>query len=151
MSRGWIVARVVLALLVIALLVGGGYALYRGAWNQGYMAGQAAAGGESTAPMWYGHPYAMRPHGFGLGLFFAIGLGILFFAFIGKMMRMAFWSKAMAGGHHPPDPRWAKHWAAHKRWHHHHGHPPWCRCEPPEEQADKAEKPGPGAEDGEAA
>jgi hypothetical protein len=154
MSRGWFVARIVMTVLVIALAVGGGYALYGSAWNHGYAAGLAASdgGAQATAPLWYGHPYAMRPHGFGLGLLFAIGLAILFFAFIGRMFRMAFWSRRMAGGSYPPDPRWAKHWAGHKHMHHPHGPmPPWCWGEPPEEQAEKSEKPGPGAEGGEAA
>ncbi len=149
MSRGWIVARVVLALLIAALLVGGGYALYRNAWAHGYAAGLAAeAGGEATAPLWYGHPYPVRPYGFGLGLFFAIGLGVLFFVFIGKMMSIAFWGRAMAGGPHPPDPHWARHWAKNKRWYHPHGPvPPWAWKCPPEEDAEEAE---PDAETGDA-
>lgn len=153
MSRGWIVARVVLAVLVVGLLVGGGYALYRGAWSHGYAAGQAAeTGGEIAAPGWYGYPFPMRPHGFGLGLFFAIGLALLFFAFVGKMMRVAFWSKAMAGGPFPADARWARHWAAHRHWHYPHGPvPPWFWGEPPEDKADKTDKPEAGAEGGEAA
>jgi hypothetical protein len=83
--------RLLLALVLVAVLVGGGIALYRMAWTQGYQAGVIVASGadKSIAPQapYYGlYPYAPFWPGFGLPFFFnpfglLIGIGFLFLVF----------------------------------------------------------------------
>ena len=42
MSSKWYVWLPIVVIVTVALLVGGGYAIYRGGWESGYAAGQSA-------------------------------------------------------------------------------------------------------------
>jgi hypothetical protein len=86
MYRGGFFLRLLAFLLLAGLLLGGGYALYRLGWSQGYQSGAlaaAATSGESlpTVPYAWGAPYPYAPYGFGFPFFppFGICLGIGFF------------------------------------------------------------------------
>ncbi len=136
------------ALIIIALLALGGWAIHRATWSQGYVMGQLAAGGEGGALLPYA-PYV--PHGFGRPpLLLTIGLIVLLLIVIGKIFRFWAWSRfaepRMAAARHwkmatgPHGEHWAKH------WHEHHGHmPPWCwdwkglAEEPVEEKVEETE------------
>jgi hypothetical protein len=90
MFRRTILWRILLTLVLIAVLVGGGIALYRLAWTQGYQTGVVAMGGTDKSitpqapyfgiypytPFWpvYGFPYFFNPFGllFGIGFFLLI-------------------------------------------------------------------------------
>ena len=128
-KRFWVVP--LAALIIVALLILGGFAIHSISWSQGYRMGQLAAGGEGDVVV----PYA--PYGFGYpGLFITIGLLFLLLIVVSKFFR--FWAWRMAGG------PWGVHWAGH--WHRPHGPmPSWCwGWEKPSEE--KAEKAGPDAE-----
>ena len=135
-KRFWLVP--LAALIIVSLLVVGGFAIHRISWFQGYRMGQLAAGSEGVAVV----PYGL--HGFGHpGPFVAIGLLFLLLMVMGKAFRFCAWGMAggpwmMAGG--PPGARRARH------WHRSHGPmPPWCwGWEKPSEE--KAEQTRPGAE-----
>lgn len=109
-KRFWVVPPA--ALIIVDLLILGGFAIHRISWSQGYRMGQLAVGGGGDAVV----PYA--PYGFGRpGLFFTVGLLFLLLIAIGKFLR--FWAWKMAGG--PMGRYWARH------WHRPHGPmPPWC-------------------------
>jgi hypothetical protein len=128
-------------LILIGLLILGGFAIHRIGWTEGYRMGQLAVGGEGGTVA----PYA--PYGPGYsGLFLTVGVLLLLLIVIGKFFR--FWAWKMVGGPwmmaggpwkmaHGPKGR---HWA--RRWHRPHGPmPPWCWGweEPSEEKAEKAE------------
>lgn len=113
-------------LVVIGLLIGGGWAIHRIGWTEGYAVGMGAAAGEVTAV-----PYA--PTGFSyLGLFLTAGLAFLvLMALVGKLLGLLAF-RTVAGpwmmAHRPPrgpmgpnGERWASYW--HKHPHH---MPPWC-------------------------
>ena len=115
------------ALIIVCLLILGGFAIHQISWSQGYRMGQLAAGGEGGAVV----PYA--PYGFGhRGLFITIGLLFLLLIVTGKFFR--FWAWKTIGGpwmmaHGPRSEYWAR------RWHRFHGPmPPWFWGweEPPE-------------------
>jgi hypothetical protein len=124
MSKTWFVVRVLTTLVVIGLLIIGGFAIHRIGWSQGYVAGQLAAGGEEGAaapyaPYSFGHPgryFGFAPFPFGAGLFLTVGLLILLLIGIGRIFR--FWAWRMTGGpqgqywHRPhgPMPRWCWGW-----------------------------------------
>lgn len=105
------------ALLVIGLLVFGVSTMQRNAWTQGYLMGQAAAGGDGTAgfalapAMAYGHGFGAP--GFGL-LACLLPLGLL--AFLVFAVGGFFRHKAWHGAGGPPD-HWRQHWS--------HGAGPW--------------------------
>jgi hypothetical protein len=132
------------ALIVIGLLILGGFAIHRIGWTEGYRMGQLAdSGGGAVAPY--------ESYGFGYpSLFLTVGLLLLALIVIGKIFRFWAWKMAwgpwmmagrpwrMAAG--PKGERWARHWASH--WHRPHGPmPPWCWGweEPSEEKAEQAE------------
>jgi hypothetical protein len=130
-------------LIIIGLLVAGGWAIHRIGWSEGYRMGQMATTGEVGAAV----PYA--PYGLSyIGLFLMVGLiALVLMGLIGKLFRLWAWKTVagpwmMAGGPWKMAgvPRNA-HWARHGRPHHHHMHP-WCWGweEPSEETA------GPDAE-----
>lgn len=138
----WFVARAVAMLVLVGLVVAGGFAIHYISWSQGYSAGQLSGEGEEVATppyfpggpeyfMW--HSPAMH-HPFNIvGTLFKIGLFILFFVIVFKLIRFVIWGSvfrhAMAGP-------WGRHWYGrpgrrayrrHARWHHMHGPmPPWC-------------------------
>jgi hypothetical protein len=126
--------------------VGGGYALYRAGYSQGYVASSLASGDADELvspfgfpyPAPYMHPYpGFHPRFFGFGLFLLIGVVImaLVFRFFGFMA----WRK-YAG---PDYEKWAK------DWHHYRGRgwhwgppgpwgPPGERAEPDAEEDDES-------------
>jgi hypothetical protein len=139
----WFLARAVAMLILIGLVVAGGFAIHYISWSQGYSAGQLTSEGEEVATppyfpgdsghfMWHARS-VHRPFGV-IGALFRIGLCILFFAIVFKLIRFVVWGSvfrhAMAGP-------WAKPWCGphgrraygrHARWHKMHGPPmpPWC-------------------------
>jgi hypothetical protein len=130
MSKTWFVWRALVALIIIGLLVGGGWAIYRTGWSQGYMTGQLAAAAEEAVVIPY-PPYAFGYPGRpvvlgGLGLLVLFGLLVLPLLVIGKMARLH--AGRMAGGpgkmaDWPKEgpPPWIRH------WHRDRGRrPPWC-------------------------
>jgi hypothetical protein len=152
----WFLARAIATLVLIGLLVAGGFAVYYISWNQGYAAGQLVAEGKEATippylpnhpgyPMWHArsvyHPFGV------IGVLLGIGLCILFFAVVFKLIRFVIWGsvfrRAMAGP-------WARSWRGprgprayrrHARWHRVHGPmPPWCWGWDEDEAADD-EKP----------
>jgi hypothetical protein len=124
-SRSWFVWRVVAAVVLIGVLVAGGFAVHRLGWSQGYAAAELAAQGEEvpTPPL---APPGWRPVGFGRGglMLMTLLLGFLFFALVGKLLRVLAWG-AMAGpamGWHHVGGSWRH------PGHCMHGHvPPWYR------------------------
>jgi len=163
MSRTWFVWRALAALIIIGLLVGGGWAIYRTGWSQGYTNGQLAAATEEGGVMPYppyafGYPRpptALAPVLLGLGLLGLFGLLVLPLLAIGKMI--SFHARGMAGGPGGAFPGrkmadWSKEgpptWIRH--WHRDHGRrPPWCWDweEPADEQTKET---GPDAQTNEA-
>lgn len=134
--NGKMIVRVVVGLIVIALLVGAGIAIYKAGVAQGLLLGDKLplpAAGTVPARVW-GAPYAHRPFGFGvLGCLAPLFFLLLVFAFI----RMTF------GG-------WRRHWGHHGGC----GHPGMARDIPPmvaewhrrlHEAEPKADAPQPGA------
>jgi hypothetical protein len=137
----WFVARAVAMLFLVGLVVAGGFAIHYISWSQGYSAGQLAGEGEevATPPYFPGGPeYFLwhsrtmyHPLGI-LGTLFKIGLFLLFFVIVFKLIRFVIWGSvfrhAMAGP-------WARHWHGYPgrrayrryaRWHRMHGPmPPW--------------------------
>lgn len=130
-------------LLAIGLLVGGGFAIGRLAWWQGYQAGLAQGGGEGphAAPglpfgPWTSYRWprvGFSPALFGLAALFRVGLLALLFVGLARLFHL--WGRRAAGGPVGDEARTA-YWA--KRWHQHHPHG-WER--PPGWQ----ESPGPHA------
>lgn len=113
-------------ILVVAMLVGAGMAIFRAGYAQGVVTEFDGDAGELISP-WGFHPgaayhYRFMPFGFGLfGLFFK---GLLFLMFVSFIGRMFFFRRGrMACGPHP---------AAWKYWHDHPeaqkwGRPPWAK------------------------
>ncbi len=132
MSRKWFWVRALVMLVVVGLLVVGGFAVYRTGWSQGYAAGQLGAEGEEGTTMPWGFGYPGRPFGFaprpfGAGPLVAVVLALLFFAVIGKLLRFVVWGPAWRFGMAGPRPG---HWRRfHQRWPHgpvpHGPVPPW--------------------------
>ncbi len=127
---GWI-ARFLLTLLLVAVIIGGGYSLYRFGWAQGYQAGAVtvAAPNQGTTPQspapYYGFPpYHFYGPGYGFPFFFpffplvGIGFFLLFFFLIGSLFRFG----------------------AYRHWHG-YGGPGWGR---PEEKQGPDQPQGPG-------
>ena len=156
----WFLARAVAMLLLIGLVVAGGFAIYHISWSHGYAAGQLTAEGEKGATPPYlpdGPGYlpwharsVYRPLG-ALGALFTIGLCILFFVIVFKLIRFVIWGSVFR---HAMTGPWAGRWHGHPgrrayrryaRWHHMHGPmPPWCwDWDEEDEEADKE----PDAED----
>lgn len=116
-------------LIVIGLLIMGGWAIHRTGWSEGYAMGQLAAGGEAggTAPYGLGLSLFLP---WGVGLFFTVAL-LLLLGVIGKIFGLCAWK--MAGGpwmtargrRKMADGASGERWAGH--WHRPHGpmHP-WC-------------------------
>jgi len=122
-SRNWFAWRVVATVVLLGLLVAGGFAVHRLGWSQGYAAAELAERGEEvpTPPL---APPGWRPVGFARGgsLLTSLLLGFLFLVFVSRLLRVIMWG-AMAG------PAMAWHGAG-GPWHHHwrcmHGPvPPW--------------------------
>lgn len=135
MSRTRLVLVPLIMVILIGLLIGGGWAVHRIGWSEGYAAGVRAAAGEVTVV-----PYA--PAGVGrVALFLAAGLAFLVFvAFVGKLLRLwAFGAMMgpwmMSGGpwkNAPVGPN-GEYWASHRRHFHRHVPPWWCWEHPSDE------------------
>jgi hypothetical protein len=150
MFRGFLVLRIVGTLLLIGLLVLGGFLIYNMGWRQGYVAGLLATGGEHAVPMHAGWGYPERAFGpglvfGGLGLFFLIGMVVLLVVATSGIFRARRWRMA---GQMPDGP-----WAQHGPWRHgpwaYGPVPPWCQA--PGQGQPGQEKPAekPPAEGGE--
>jgi hypothetical protein len=121
-SRSWFVWRAVATVVLIGLLVAGGFAVHRLGWSQGYAAAELTAQGEEapTPPL---APPGWRPVGLVRGgLLVSLLLGLLFFAFVGKLLRVIMWG-AMVG---PAmcHPAMARSWRHPRHWMH-GPMPPW--------------------------
>lgn len=131
MSKNWWIAiRIITALVLVGLIAGGGFAVYRLGWVQGYEAGLSGGEGSDAGPVMPAHfPFA-RP-------LLAFGLVLLGLAMVSKTLRFVFW-RSMAT-------RWATaggpwmHGPHHARWHPHHRGPmpPWCWGPPPEAESEE--------------
>lgn len=128
-------------LILIGLLILGGFAIYRIGWSEGYRSGLLTDGGVEGALV----PYAPYGSGF-LGLLLVIGVIFLLFAVLGKFFRLLAWRTAggpwMMARRPPGTPGGSKGEAWAKHWHRHGGHgPPWCWDweESPEENDQEAE------------
>jgi hypothetical protein len=144
-NRGlWFLARAVATLILIGLLVGGGFALYYAGVFKGYAASELVAAGEEAAkpaflpeslPPFRYHHY--RPFGV-IGMLFKIVLFFIFIGIIAKLIRFVVWGSVFRHGWCGP---WGKHWhgphwahgpharRAYRRHARHHRHgppmPPW--------------------------
>ena len=155
MSRTWFVWRALVALIIIGLLVGGGWAVFRTGWSQGYMTGQLAAAAEEGAVIPYppyafgypGRPVALMPVLGGLGLLVLFGLLALPLLAIGRMARLhagrmaggpggSFCGRKMADWSKEGPPPWIRHWHRDQGRRH-----PWCWDweEPAEKQNEETE------------
>jgi hypothetical protein len=154
MSRTRIALVPLVMVILIGLLIGGGWAVHRIGWSEGYTAGVQAVAGEVTVV-----PYA--PTGLGrVALFITAGLAFLVFvAFVGKLLRLwAFGAMMgpwmMSGGpwrQAPVGPN-GEYWASHRRHFHRHV-PPWWWCwEQPSDEGREAreDSPSPAKSDSEA-
>src|SRR5688572_27129796 len=113
-----LIFRVIGALLLVGLMVAGGYMAYQAGVAQGVAGApvvataiaQAAESGEGS-PMIYGygypHPYGFGRHHFGF-LPFGICGSILFVFFFFGLLRMIFF-RGMGWGHHGHG-HWGRHW-----------------------------------------
>jgi hypothetical protein len=129
-----IFGRIILALILVGLLVGGGVAMYRTGWAQGYQAGALTVGagsGEQLSPAPIYPAYPFYPGWGHYGPFFGfspftpllwLGFFVLIFFLIGGLFRPWGWRR-WGGGHmhggwgHGPMPPWAKEWEEQrKRW-----------------------------------
>ena len=120
MSKSWTIVRIAGALVLIGLLVAGGFALYNAAWSQGYMA-SAAAGSEAAqvAPPAYPQP-VLYPGLYNLGLFLfpavllglalMFGLRLIFMPLYRPWRRYPFHPRMMRHFHGPVHPAWQKRW-----------------------------------------
>lgn len=154
-NRGlWFLARAVATLILIGLLVGGGFALYYAGVSRGYaVSGLAAEGGEAAKPAFlpgsfplfgYHHywPFGM------IGMLFGIVLFFVFIAIIAKLIRFVVWGSVFRHAWHGP---WARPWYGpygrrayrrYARWHRHGPPmPPWC-WDWDEDEDQEAEKAG---------
>jgi len=143
MSKKWFWVRVLVMLVVVGLLAGGGFALYRAGWSQGHAAVQLeGAGGEGEMAFpGFGYPgrafgasHGFVPFMFGAGLIFRIGLLLLFIILISRLLRFVIWGPAWRFGMARSGFRPSAH------WHRMHGPvPPWCWGEPAEEKGERVE------------
>jgi hypothetical protein len=149
----WFLARAVAMLILIGLVVAGGFAIHYLSWSRGYAAGQLTGEGEEVATppylpdepgyfLWHARS-AHRPFSV-IGTLFKIGLCILFFVIVFKLIRFVIWGSvfhhAMAGPWAKSwwDPRWRRTFWRHARWHRVHGPvPPWCWDWNEDEEADE--------------
>ena len=130
MYRRGIVARIFLAVILVAVLVAGGIFVYRSGWAQGYQAATLLSGSESAevlpiVPQFRGQLYGPYMPGFGFpffGLCLSIGFIFLVLFLIGGIFKP--WGRRRWAGypHHGkwsygPVPPWARDWEEHQRQH----------------------------------
>ena len=138
----WSLFRLLFALILVAVLVGGGHALYRTGYSQGYVTSSLASGDADELVSPFGFPYptpymhmypGFHPRFFGLGLFLLIGFIIMCMVF--RFFGFLTWRK-YAG---PDYEKWAR------DWHHYRG-PRWHWC-PPGPWGPPGERAEPGTEE----
>jgi len=120
-------------LIIIGLLMLGGFAIYRISWLEGYKTGQLVAAGIADGTVM---PYAPYRPGCG-GLLLTLGVAFVLIVVAGKFFRVWAWKSGWGPGMTtggPNSERWVK------NWHRHGPHgpvPPWCWDweEPTEEKA----------------
>ena len=147
----WFLAKAVATLLLIGLLVAGGFGLYYAGVFRGYAVSELVAEGEEIAkpaflpenlpPFGYHH---YRPFGV-IGMLFKIVLFFVFIGIIAKLIRFAIWGSVFHHAWHGP---WAKPWHGHHGWRgyrrharfHRHGPPmpPWCWDWDEDEEAEES-------------
>jgi hypothetical protein len=130
MSRARFFLAPLALLIIVGLLILGGFAIHRTGWAQGYRMGQMAAGITDGAVV----PYVPYGPGSG-GLLITLVVFLLLLLVAGKFFR--FWAWRMAWG-----PWMGRH--SSKDWHWHRGHgpmPPWYQYweEPRKERAEESE------------
>ena len=151
----WFLARAVATLILIGLLVGGGFALYYAGVFQGYAVSELVAGGEEAArPAFlpeslppFGHHYYW-PFGV-IGMLFKIVLFFVFIGIIAKLIRFVVWGSVFRHAWCGP---WGKPWhgphrmygrRAYRRHARHYRHgppmPPWCWDWDEDEEAEEAD------------
>ena len=123
MYRRGIVVRIVLAITLLVVLVGGGMAVYRAGWAQGYQAGTFISSGEGieslpVVPQFRGLPQQPFMPGFGFPFFgLCLGIGFIFLVLflVGGLLKP--WGRRRWAGYpyhgnweHCPMPPWAKDW-----------------------------------------
>ena len=128
--------KVVLGILLLALLVGGGFALYRAGYAHGVMADVTFPDGsfEGIAPF-HRMPYGMRGYSGHMG-FFPLGRlffgGLIFFLLVGAIFRFFgmrhYWAMHRMGYAGEDAPPWMRH------------HPYWGKVNPEGEDDGKADK-----------
>ena len=130
-------------LIIIGLLMLGGFAIYRISWLEGYKTGQLVTAGIAGGTVM---PYAPYRPGCG-GVLLTLGVAFLLILVAGKFFRFWAWKSAWGPGMKsggPESERWVR------RWHRHGPHgpmPPWCwDWEEPSEE--KTEEPQPDADAG---
>ena len=144
MFRGRWLMMVLVGLLIFAVVGGIGSAMQRNAWNEGFMMGRLASGGQDGAPapiQPYTYGYGYPDRGFGGGSFFGglgflLGLGLLFFLVSGffRMWRWRAWATQWESGAAPGGP-WRG--PGHEAWHHFHGSRRGCWGDQAEKSADQ--------------
>lgn len=130
MYRRGMVARLVLAVILVAVLVAGGALLFRSGWAQGYQAGSLLSSSEGAealpiVPQFRGHLYGPFYPGIGFpffGICLSIGFIFLIMFLIGGIFKP--WGRRGWAGHphhgkwgYGPVPPWAKDWEEHQRKH----------------------------------
>ena len=124
MYRRGIVARLALAVILVAVLVAGGALLFRSGWAQGYQAGsllESSGGAEvlPVVPQFRGQLYGPYMPGFGFpffGLCLSIGFIFLIMFLIGGIFKP--WGRRRWAGH--PHGKWSYggNWEEmHQKWH----------------------------------
>lgn len=131
-------------LIIIGLLILGGFAFYRISWLDGYKTGQLVAAGIADGTV---APYVPYRPGCG-GVLLTLGVAFLLILVAGKFFRFWAWNAAWGPGMMARGKKgeyWAKHWHQHRP--HHGPMPPWCwDWEEPSEE--KTEEPQPDAHAG---
>ena len=131
MYRRVIFFKIVLAIVLVAVIIGGGLAVYRLGWGQGYLVGTAQASSEVVepglmVPAFGGHLYRPFYPGFGFPFFgLCLGIGFIFLVMflVGGLLRP--WGRRGWAGHrhhgkwaYGPIPPWAKEWDEFQKYKH---------------------------------
>jgi hypothetical protein len=100
--------RVLATLLLVAILIGAGVAVYQAGFSQGYAQASITAGNQGTSPVMPGFPYRYWwGPGFGFFPFFPL-FGLFFFGlFVFFLIRVLFfprwWGYGRRWGPYPPE------------------------------------------------
>lgn len=123
MYRRGIFIRVILAFLLLAVIVGGGMAVYRVGWTQGYQTANVVSSSEGIepgplVPQFSSHIYRSYYPGFGFPFFgICLGVGLIFLVMFlvgGLLKPWGRWRWAYHPGHgkwgYGPKPPWVREW-----------------------------------------